>query len=132
MKSCNCTLPYFNPNACKGCSNNTYEPYKDYTYVTPVYPVKKIVETWEGNKHIIEEFDGYQTIKKTVEEFDEKGKLIKRTTEETIKYPEITYLYTSTHTKTDAVGTDQCKATTSTYYLKEGDNISYTAPLVSW
>ncbi|MFW6310907.1 MAG: hypothetical protein ACOC1K_01600 [Nanoarchaeota archaeon] len=74
MKSCNCTLPYTNPDACKNCSQRDYDeltlpynyniPYTQPSYIPytqPSYPQTPI------SKKV-----------RTVEKYDNDGKLISK------------------------------------------------------
>jgi len=44
MRTCNCTLPYTNPEACKTCPNGTYDygeyPWGDYPTIVPMIQPK--------------------------------------------------------------------------------------------
>lgn len=75
MRTCQCTLPYTNPNACKGCSNNN-EAGEFNSSNIPTWPKK---EDWPQDWT-------YQELKKpykrTVTEYDKDGKITKVTVEE--------------------------------------------------
>jgi len=69
MKACWCTLPLTNPRACEGCPNSNEfgipnDLNKGNPYKLPVYPSLT------------------PPIRRIVEEFDEKGRLTRRTIEE--------------------------------------------------
>lgn len=70
MKACWCTLPLTDPNACKNCPNNK-EPWPNETNHGQPF-------TWPVITPI------QQPVKRVIEEFDEKGRLIRRTTEEDV------------------------------------------------
>lgn len=56
MRACNCTLPYFNPGACKNCPNNQPE-FSEFTY----YEVYK-----SSKKRITKEYDENGKLKKEI------------------------------------------------------------------
>ena len=98
-QNCCCSLPR---EACKTCSSNpsrySSNPnmHSNFGFPTYTYPYKttKKIETWEGDKHTVEEWDECGNYKKTATEefFDENKKLIKRiVTEETSGYPTFQY-----------------------------------------
>lgn len=68
MKTCNCTLPYFNgPEVCNGCSNNIDDFIDNSTY------------PWNPGTNPYDEYPKTKTIKKvtkTVEKFDKDGNYI--------------------------------------------------------
>ena len=129
FRACNCTLPYFNPGACERCCNRNLYPQiipNAWTYVPAYKPTKTMIETWKDGKHIIEEKDEQGNEKKTTEEFDSQGRLIKRTTEETKAIPETTYVYpVGNGTSSISTGTVTWKTTTDTTILNE-ENITST------
>lgn len=68
MKSCNCTLPYFNgPDVCNGCPNNTEDFIDNSTY--PWSPLTNPNEQYPKTKTI-------KKVTKTVEKFDKNGNFI--------------------------------------------------------
>jgi hypothetical protein len=75
MMTCNCTLPYSNPNACKYCSvmlKEQSEINKDNNLMIPQYPITPF-DQWPNTPSKI-----IKRITRTIDKYDENNKYIGR------------------------------------------------------
>ena len=100
MLSCNCTLPYLNPDACKNCSIM-----KNYLNNNIEYPIQEHVPIIDPLNPNISPVVQHKTkkvkkISKSIKKYDKNGKYlgekIIEISEEIIDAPNYTFVYTNT------------------------------------